>query len=276
MTSSTAAAGNDSAQLGDGNDRFVWNPGDGSDTVEGQAGNDTLVFNGANINEKFVISANGSRVGLSRDVGNVVMDLSGMETLDVNTLGGVDNITVNDLTGTDVRKVKIDLGVGGAPDGQADTDTITLNATNGDDVITIVNDHGVITVKGLGADITITDFDANDRIVINGLGGDDVIARAADQRVVAVTAGDGVVAGTAIDDKADDGRQGRGTDRVIAGASVDRQQVTGFRMSDVDLRGKPGDRDRGPCTHDVDLVIAGGAGNRHGVFTPSVPRSSAT
>jgi Ca2+-binding RTX toxin-like protein len=167
--------GNDSAQLGNGNDRFVWNPGDGSDTVEGQAGNDTLVFNGANINERFVISANGSRVGLSRDVGSIVMDLSGMETLDVNTLGGVDNITVNDLTGTDVRKVKIDLGVGGAPDGQADTDTITLNATNGDDVITIVNDHGVITVKGLGADITITDFDANDRIVINGLGGDDVI-----------------------------------------------------------------------------------------------------
>ena len=42
-------------------------------------------------------------------------------------------------------------------------------------MITIVNDNGVITVKGLGADVTITDFDANDRIVINGLGGDDVI-----------------------------------------------------------------------------------------------------
>jgi len=42
-------------------------------------------------------------------------------------------------------------------------------------VITIVNDNGVITVKGLGSDVTITDFDANDRIVINGLGGDDVI-----------------------------------------------------------------------------------------------------
>src|ERR1700736_4636302 len=36
-------------------------------------------------------------------------------------------------------------------------------------------------------------------------------------------------------------------------------------MSNVDLRGKPGDRDRGPCTHDVDRVIAGGTGNRHSV-----------
>ena len=65
------------------------------------------------------------------------------------------------------------MAANGVGDGAADT--IILNATNGDDVITIVNDNGVITVKGLGADVTITDFDANDRIVINGLGGDDVI-----------------------------------------------------------------------------------------------------
>ena len=37
--------------LGAGNDRFVWTPGDGSDTVEGQAGTDTLQFGGANVNE---------------------------------------------------------------------------------------------------------------------------------------------------------------------------------------------------------------------------------
>ncbi len=60
--------GNDAAFLGNGNDTFVWNPGDGSDTVEGQVGTDTLVFNGANINEKIDISANGSRVRLTRDV----------------------------------------------------------------------------------------------------------------------------------------------------------------------------------------------------------------
>src|SRR5436309_14154010 len=44
--------GNDLALLGAGDDVFVWNPGDGSDTVEGQDGLDSLQFNGANIARK--------------------------------------------------------------------------------------------------------------------------------------------------------------------------------------------------------------------------------
>ena len=50
--------------MGAGDDTFVWNPGDGSDTVEGQDGLDTMLFNGANINEKIDISANGERRAL--------------------------------------------------------------------------------------------------------------------------------------------------------------------------------------------------------------------
>ena len=34
------------ALLGAGDDTFQWDPGDGSDTVEGQDGTDTMVFNG--------------------------------------------------------------------------------------------------------------------------------------------------------------------------------------------------------------------------------------
>jgi Ca2+-binding RTX toxin-like protein len=101
--------GNDVASLGNGNDTFVWNPGDGSDTVDGGAGTDTLVFNGANVNENIDISANGSRARLFRDVGNVTMDLNGIEHIKLATLGGADNVTVNDLTGTDVKQVAIDL-----------------------------------------------------------------------------------------------------------------------------------------------------------------------
>ena len=92
--------GNDVAFLGKGDDTFVWNPGDGSDTVEGQTGTDTLLFNGANVNENIDISANGDRVRLFRDVGNVTMDLHGVEHIQLNALGGADTITVNDLTGT--------------------------------------------------------------------------------------------------------------------------------------------------------------------------------
>src|SRR4051812_32908388 len=44
--------GNDTALLGAGDDTFQWDPGDASDTVEGQAGTDTMQFNGANIAER--------------------------------------------------------------------------------------------------------------------------------------------------------------------------------------------------------------------------------
>ena len=165
------------ALLGAGDDTFIWNPGDGSDTVEGQSGTDTLRFNGANIGETIDISANGSRARLSRNVGNVTMDLNGVEHIEVNALGGADTITVNDLTGTDVNQVAIDLGAQpGNAGGDGQADTIVINATNGDDAITVTNNNGVITVSGLPEAVTISNFEAaNDRIVINGLGGDDVI-----------------------------------------------------------------------------------------------------
>jgi Ca2+-binding RTX toxin-like protein len=207
--------GNDVALLGAGNDTFVWNPGDGSDTVEGQSGTDTLQFNGANINEKIDISANGSRVRLTRDVANIVMDVNGVENINVAALGGADAITVNDLTGTGVKQVGLDLG----HDGQADT--ITINATNGDDVITVTNNNGVVTVKGLGEDIVISNFDADDRLVINGLGGDDVI-EASGLNGMQLTAnggdGDDVLIGSAGNDIL---TGGAGDDVLIGGPGQD-------------------------------------------------------
>ena len=101
--------GNDVAQLGNGDDLFTWDPGEGSDVVEGGAGNDTLAFNGANVAENIAISANGSRAKLSRDVGNVTMDLNGVENIQLTARGGADNIAVNDLSKTDVKQVAIDL-----------------------------------------------------------------------------------------------------------------------------------------------------------------------
>src|SRR5215831_13564766 len=38
----TGGPGNDTASLGGGHNLFVWNPGDGSDTIKGHAGYDTL------------------------------------------------------------------------------------------------------------------------------------------------------------------------------------------------------------------------------------------
>ena len=49
--------GADTAFLGDGDDTFVWDPGDGSDSVEGQSGFDTHIFNGAGGNEIMAATA---------------------------------------------------------------------------------------------------------------------------------------------------------------------------------------------------------------------------
>ena len=58
---------------------------------------DTLVFNGSDVAETFDVSANGRRVRFTRDVGNITMDLDGVEEIDLNALGGADTVTVNDL-----------------------------------------------------------------------------------------------------------------------------------------------------------------------------------
>ena len=204
--------------MGAGDDTFVWNPGDDNDTVDGQAGVDTLLFNGAIIAEKIDISANGGQARLTRDVANITMDLDNVETIDVQAKGGADLITVNDLSQTDVSKVKIDLG---GADGAADT--IVLNATNGDDVVVVTNNNGVITVSGLGgADVEITGFEANnDRIVINGLGGDDVI-EASGLSGIQLTAdggdGDDILVGSSGNDTL---LGGAGDDVLIGGAGQD-------------------------------------------------------
>ena len=168
--------GNDVAFMAAGDDTFVWNPGDDNDIVEGQAGFDTMLFNGANVAENIDISANGGRALFTRNVANVVMDLNDVESIAFNALGGADNIVVDDLSGTDVSEINFNLAAaGGAGDGAADT--IVINATNGDDVISRHRRRQQrLTVLGLAA--TINDHglrSRNDRIIINGLAGDDVI-----------------------------------------------------------------------------------------------------
>ena len=165
--------GDDVALLGAGDDLFSWAPGEGSDVVEGQAGFDTLAFIGSNANENIDVSANGERVRLVRDVGNITMDLNDVERLQITALGGTDHVTVNDLTGTDVTQVAIDLA--GANSKAGELDTVTINGTAGDDKIAVSLLGNQIVIKGLSADVTIDHADKTDLLVINGLGGNDLI-----------------------------------------------------------------------------------------------------
>lgn len=169
--------GNDVAFLGAGDDVFQWDPGDGSDAVEGQAGNDTLRFNGSAGSEIFEVSTNSARVRFTRNLGNIVMDLADIETLNLNALGGADTFTVNALNGTDLTSINVDLAatLGGAA-GDTVADTIIVNGTNGGDIIDVFGAGTSVSVVGLSALVNISNSEgANDALVINALGGVDVV-----------------------------------------------------------------------------------------------------
>lgn len=193
--------GNDTALMGAGDDTFQWDPGDGSNVVEGQDGADKLLFNGANITERFDVSANGGRVRFTRDIANIVMDLDDIERIDLKALGGADTVTVNDLSGTDVTTVAPDLG---GNDNAADN--VITNATAGDDVAVVAGSGASASVLGLAARTDISNSVAGvDRLTVNALAGDDVVdasGLAASALLLSVNggAGDDVIIGGAGND----------------------------------------------------------------------------
>src|SRR5205814_6935194 len=127
--------------LAAGDDTFVWNPGDGSDKVDGDAGTDRMIFNGANIAEKIDISANGGRVRFNRDVAAIVMDLGGVEGINFNALGGADTISVGDLAGTDLTEVNLDLAAfPGTTTGDGSADSVIVSGTDWEDAIIATED----------------------------------------------------------------------------------------------------------------------------------------
>jgi Ca2+-binding RTX toxin-like protein len=229
--------GDDVAFMGAGDDTFVWNPGDDNDTLEGQAGFDTMLFNGSNAAENIDVSANGGRVIFFRNVANVAMDLNDVEGIDFNALGGADTIVVNDLSGTDVTELNLNLaGLGGA--GDAQPDAVIVQGTNGDDVALVVGDSSGASVFGLAAQVNITGAEAaNDRLTVNALAGDDVVeASGLAAGTIQLTAdggnGDDVLVGG---DGNDTLVGGIGDDVLIGGLGLD--VLDGGDGDDVEIQG---------------------------------------
>jgi hypothetical protein len=168
--------GNDSASLGAGADTFEWDPGDGSDEIDGQLGRDTMLFNGAAADETVTMSPSGGHLVFVRQPGNVTMVTDSVETVDFNALGGADTITVNNLKGTDVTQTNLDLaGLLGddTPDGAVDN--VIVNATDGDDTINVDGNGSGADVTGLATGVSLTHADPTDRLSVNtGAGNDDV------------------------------------------------------------------------------------------------------
>jgi Ca2+-binding RTX toxin-like protein len=168
--------GNDAAFMGAGDDVFQWDPGDGSDTLEGEAGSDRMLFNGSAATENVNVSANGGRVRFFRDLASVTMDLNDVEAADFNALGNPDTIVVNDLSGTDLTELHADLaGVGGGDDGQPDN--VIVDATNGDDVVNVTGGAGTVRASGLPSLVSVSGVTAgSDRLTVNAQGGADVVS----------------------------------------------------------------------------------------------------
>jgi Ca2+-binding RTX toxin-like protein len=167
--------GVDAVFLGAGTDTARWDPGDGSDLVEGEEGDDLLLFNGSAGSEIFAASNNGGRLLFTRNVGNIVMDVGGVEELDLNALGGADTGTINDLTPTGVERIDVDLGVAAAGDGAADA--FTVNGTAGVDVFSIAGSGGSVSFLSFGLAATLAHAEpANDTLTVNGSSGADLFS----------------------------------------------------------------------------------------------------
>jgi Ca2+-binding RTX toxin-like protein len=168
--------GNDLAFLGSGNDTFGWDPGDGSDVVEGQTGSDVLAFNDSGASTNIDLSANGSRLRLFRDVGAVTMDMDDVERVNHQAFGGADAIVVNDLTPTDVALVHIDLEAApaGSGTGDAQPDSVTVHGTASADDVQVSAVGGQTRVTGLRAAVRVSHSEpASDGVIVMGNGGPD-------------------------------------------------------------------------------------------------------
>jgi Ca2+-binding RTX toxin-like protein len=217
--------GNDVVLAGAGDDTFQWDPGDGSDVLEGQAGTDKLIFNGSAGNETIELSANGGRTRLTRNLANIVMDMDDIERVDLLALGGTDTLVVNSLTGTDMTAVNLLLAsTPGGAFGDASPDSVIVNATSGEDVITVAGGAAGVMISGLSAVVNIfTAEPANDRLTINCLGSDDAVdatALTAAGIALALDGGDGddVLLGG---EGADILLGGVGDDVLIGGPGID-------------------------------------------------------
>ena len=128
-----------------------------------------MTFNGAAAPEVFDVSANGTRVRFTRDLGNIVMDLGAFERIDTAALGGADRFMANDLTGTGLTALNVALGTDGA------ADNVIATGTDGDDIARVTGDDGSATVTGLsGLTLAVTGAETPaDRLSVPLLAGDD-------------------------------------------------------------------------------------------------------
>ena len=161
---------------GEGDDVIVWLPGEGSDLVEGEEGQDTLLFVGAVLNpevevEGVGLEAVGQRLHFTRSPGNITMDCDGVERVEFEAVGGRDIVLVrNSLAGTQVKDIVVNLG-------PADDvlDFVEVHGTFTNDVFTVTSSTNGVSVVNQEVTLTIVGSDSNDDLLFFLEDGDDTL-----------------------------------------------------------------------------------------------------
>ena len=172
--------GNDVAYLGGDFDRFSWAPGDGSDKVDGGPSRDSLFFLGSADAEAFSLSPRGHQARLTRDVGNIVMDLDDVEEIDTIAGAGADTFRVGDMSRTPVTLVDVSLTPQiGAAGGDGQPDRVSVQGTDRRDRLTLTGSvvvGGTANLTGLPATVNISHAEvAHDVLAIDTGAGDDTV-----------------------------------------------------------------------------------------------------
>ncbi len=172
--------GDDTVDMGAFSDSFTWNPGDGSDKVDAGSGFDGMFFFGSNDAETFDFACDGDGLRLTRDVGNIVMDIDGVEMFDTIAGGGADLVRIGDVRPAGVLQIHASL----APlpitaTGDAAADRIEIAGSSGDDAVKITGKtvvSGSLTVTGLPVKLDVSHSDGLlDALAIDTLAGDDTV-----------------------------------------------------------------------------------------------------
>lgn len=160
------AGGSDGLHGQEGSDRILWDEGDGSDVVEGGAGESDVLSasTGGGADDLLLQSAPGSRAEVGRTTGTAFsLDVGSVEELAVSSGPGADDIDVRSLSGTDVRSVRVDAGTDGG-------NGVDVHGTTGSDELAVSSPGaGTASVGGLPYTVTVAGLSASD--VLRPLGG---------------------------------------------------------------------------------------------------------
>ena len=165
----------DIASMGDGSDTFAWSSGHGNDVVEGGVGTDSLRMDGTSSPEQFEVAASGARTRVL--TGNAVVDVGGLERLNVLPGGGIDTLRVRDLTGTATKLVDWDLApFRGTNASDGNVDSLIVDGTFGNDSINVTASGPSTRVTGLAAGVRTLRSDQTDRLHVDTKPGPDLVS----------------------------------------------------------------------------------------------------